>query len=341
MWLCGGFVSTTEIFKPEAWCILLRAGLSRYDQAIGFSAELDQIRWIYGEGSTVPGDGNCPVGEFYNFTVAQCDLCGLGLDRNSLETTVCVPCKPGSYAPELGTAKCLSCDLFGDGNSYQNESSASACKTCPVGTQRVIGSRGMAVTDCECRRNFYRYDGLAGGQCSACPAEGECLGRMDLPFPKKNYWAASNHSGVKLRLAVYDAPGRDVPSLNLPIFFNCAPKRCAGGPEFACEEGYTGIMCNECKHGQFNWRGTCGTKCDDLFEYRIVTIVSIALVVGCWIGMNKLTAGSFDTLDVGLLYMQIMAIAFDFVTQYSDYGDTYLAVKEIFKIVNFDVRPKD
>ena len=51
-----------------------------------------------------------------------------------------------------------------------------------------------------------------------------------------------------------------------------------------------------------------------------------------------MTAGQFDTLDIGLLYMQVLAIVFSFATSYTDHSVFYNEVVNIFNLVNFDVR---
>ena len=66
-----------NIQLPQASPVWKAVG--QYNQGTGFNAELDEIRWIYGKGSTVPGDGSCPVGAAYDFTVARCAYCSPGM----------------------------------------------------------------------------------------------------------------------------------------------------------------------------------------------------------------------------------------------------------------------
>ncbi len=69
-------------------------------------------------------DFRCPAGSFRPGTGADCQLC-----------------RAGFYQPEAGDdAKCLSCSVFQDGDSYQNESGATMCKQCPEGTRRRASS---------------------------------------------------------------------------------------------------------------------------------------------------------------------------------------------------------
>lgn len=71
---------------------------------------------------------------------------------------------------------------------------------------------------------------------------------------------------------------------------------------------YTGTLCNRCESGRFLFLGTCTIKCEDIepsAAFGVVTVLGIAACVICWLMMNRMTAGRFDAMDVGLLYCQM------------------------------------
>ena len=70
----------------------------------------------------------------------------------------------------------------------------------------------------------------------------------------------------------------------------------------------------------------------------LITLVAIFTVVFIWLLMNKLTCGKYDALDIGLLYMQILAIVFSFASAYDEHSTLYREIVKFFNLVNFDVR---
>ena len=51
----------------------------------------------------------------------------------------------------------------------------------------------------------------------------------------------------------------------------------------------------------------------------------------------RLTAGQYDALDIGLLYMQVLDLVYKFSSQYKNHSDAYKWITHAFNIVNFDV----
>jgi len=134
-----------------------------------------------------------------------------------------------------------------------------------------------------------------------------------------------------------DKPGVEKIAADPPIFFQCGPGRCKGGPKFECEHGYRGALCAECSKGQFYWNGQCGTDCKDIEPQGVVTVFGILGVILVWIILNKSAGGIFECLDVGVSYMQIMSTIFTFNTQYGDHSSPYSDLVSICNIVNLNV----
>jgi hypothetical protein len=103
---------------------------------------------------------------------------------------------------------------------------------------------------------------------------------------------------------------------------------------------YVGTLCNRCESGRFLMMGTCTIKCEDIephAAFGVVTVFGITACVICWLVMNRMTAGRFDAMDVGLLYCQIIDIVFNFSTNQRVSRDSWYITTRIFSIVNYDV----
>ena len=103
---------------------------------------------------------------------------------------------------------------------------------------------------------------------------------------------------------------------------------------------YVGTLCNRCESGRFLMMGTCTFKCEDIephAAFGVVTVFGITACVICWLVMNRMTAGRFDAMDVGLLYCQIIDIVFNFSTNQRVSRDSWYVTTRIFSIVNYDV----
>ena len=103
---------------------------------------------------------------------------------------------------------------------------------------------------------------------------------------------------------------------------------------------YVGTLCNRCESGRFLMMGTCTIKCEDIephAAFGVVTVFGITACVICWLVMNRMTAGRFDAMDVGLLYCQIIDIVFNFSTNQRVSRDSWYVTTRIFSIVNYDV----
>ena len=114
--------------------------------------------------------------------------------------------------------------------------------------------------------------------------------------------------GAHAALQVFDPVGANAISEEPLYFWACATGRCEGGREFQCKPGYTGEQCSVCVKGQFFWQGKCDTACSDVepdSSYGVSTVFGIIAVVLVWTILNKSAGGLFESLDVGIAYIQM------------------------------------
>ena len=106
-------------------------------------------------------------------------------------------------------------------------------------------------------------------------------------------------------MAEIDKRVTDTLSDSPPLFAKCQVdvdgSRCAGGKNFECREGYTGVLCSECKIEQFYARGTCTTSCADIEPRGVTTVLGIIGVVLVWIIINKSAGGECASTLIGAL----------------------------------------
>jgi hypothetical protein len=233
---------------------------------------------------------------------------------------------------------CINCDDVGD--YFQDSIGTTVCKACPLHTRRYIGKgSGSNRTSCMCKEGTWRHDGLAGRQCFLCPEGGICEGAQALPYPAKNYWAASVNQ--TLSISSLDPPGAETLAEGAPYFFSCPAGSCKGGREFECYPGHTGVQCSECKRGQFQLNGACGLLCDEIepagAHGLVATVFGIMAVMFVWVVLNKSAGGLFECLDVGISFMQIMSTVFTFSELYRGHSSHYMTIVDISNIINLNV----
>jgi hypothetical protein len=196
---------------------------------------------------------------------------------------------------------------------------------------------------CQCKENTWRHDKLLGAKCFPCPIGGNCdEGKDNLASPSVEYWAQSktahfDNKTVKV-LAILDLPGAESIPDDPPIFLNCGKDvdgqpRCLGG--FVCADGYEGTLCSRCELDRFYWKATCTTKCSDVENIAAVTVFGIIGVVLLWIVLNKSASGSYECLDVGISYIQILSAVFTFNGKYQ-HGDVYNFIVTVSNLINID-----
>ena len=85
------------------------------------------------------------------------------------------------------------------------------------------------------------------------------------------------------------------------LFVQCPASQCIGGQDFKCADGYTGRLCATCEPGRFYSRGACDTQCSSIEPAWFVSLLLIAVVIGVWLGMNKLASSQCAGLRAGAL----------------------------------------
>jgi hypothetical protein len=248
-----------------------------------------------------------------------CEPCPVGTYSKEPYGTSCNACEPGYFAYKLGMASCVSCDAKGD-QFYQENASATACDTCPEHTRRRAGSSPAASSECKCETGFWRHDQLLGRSCFGCPEGADCEGKDALPFPKKDYWAitknavlvaantsAGGASNESRQLLVFDATGLTGIPITPGYFQQCStnPARCKGGSNFECNPGYEGIMCSDCKVGQFYFRGACDISCSDIEPQGAVTVFGILAVIAV---RSTVAALAWQTVHITSVFGQVWII---------------------------------
>ena len=93
-----------------------------------------------------------------------------------------------------------------------------------------------------------------------------------------------------------DLVGADNLDSSPPYFLFCPPGQCLGGQNFRCVDGYTGVMCNECKVGQLQFKAACDLRCDSIEPdgaHGVVTAFGIIAVMIVWVVLNKSAGGLY------------------------------------------------
>ena len=114
-------------------------------------------------------------------------------------------------------------------------------------------------------------------------------------------------SGSSRIRALYGYPFTDFTTIDsLPkIFFEC--DSCAGGANFSCRPGQAGRLCSSCAREPETWSSILGKcrKCNNDWRDYVIGIGGTGAVVLSWMGLNSLSAGEFDALDIALQFTQV------------------------------------
>ena len=102
------------------------------------------------------------------------------------------------------------------------------------------------------------------------------------------------------------------PDLQPPTLFYDCGDRCLGGTTFACKKEYSGTKCNDCAPGYAQMAGICAKCFSNPFSNFILAFVLIVCVLAVWVGLNSMSAGTYDALDIGLGFLQILSIVTSF-----------------------------
>jgi len=263
----------------------------------------------------------CPAGQVHDAT-GECVPCNPGTYRATVDDEdVCTPCAVGEVAPNSGSRECTRCRDDSAGlYLYQDEEGQASCKQCPENAARLDGSLpGINVTECMCEQGYWRIDQKPGLACDICPSGAECRGGIDRPFPKEGFWGAQGDEFTG-------------------TFMECNPASvCVGGVNHECSEATTGRLCSACsdlpvKH--FSLGGSC-TKCPESESGSMaMTLLSLVGVLSFWYVLNAFTAGNYDAVDIGLLYLQVLSTIQSMALRWPSRLDT---LSQMLAIVNFDL----
>ena len=104
------------------------------------------------------------------------------------------------------------------------------------------------------------------------------------------------------------------------IFFECGS--CAGGANFSCKDGQAGRLCSSCAREPEKWSSILGKcqKCNNDWRDYCIGIGGTGAVVLSWVGLNALSAGDFDALDIALHFTQILSVVQGFNVPWAPKG---------------------
>ena len=144
-------------------------------------------------------------------------------------------------------------------------------------------SYSEALACVPCVEPFYSYEILnSNNACKSCPDEAYCYGK-NYTAPRKGYWRSSPRSDMFMKCKNEEA--------------------CLAGnrdnPLGICQNGYQGILCAECTHGNYKIDeftcATCARKVSTivfhvLYGISLVAIISL-LVRSALKGRGRLNLG--------------------------------------------------
>eukprot|EP00854_Cymbomonas_tetramitiformis_P003885 gene3885-4846_t len=128
--------------------------------------------------------------------------------------------------------------------------------------------------------------------------------------------------------------------INYPTkFWQCEPDTCFGGKNFTCESERTERLCSMCDEEYMDMGKIVCIKCPEgrfSFWSFLLTFGGVALTAALWYFVGIVISGSYDAIDITLLYMQIVAQVQGFGLNWPS-GPIFDTVHLIFQLVNFDV----
>ena len=211
----------------------------------------------------------------------------------------------------------MSCDELGD--YYQELRNATHCEPCPAGTQRYLDlGPGVNRTTCQCKKDFWRPDGLPGRACKPCPEGGECKGRTFLPY------ALPSHFGQQ-----HDRR----------VFLECGePDSCLGGDTVhvdSCLPGYSGPGCAYCSEAHYHFGGSCvACPAGDSSWRSLLNVLVFLGISSIWILVNFGLCTQIESFDQFFTVAQIANIIGSMSIEWPDSLQTLFTVTDI---LDFDV----
>eukprot|EP00736_Rhodelphis_marinus_P013170 Rmarinus@m.27236 len=217
----------------------------------------------------------------------------------------CAVCPMGTYSNRYNVSSCTGCSE----TTYQGRTGSTQCESCPARTNRNATSSGYTVDECLCKEGAWMgMDMTIGGACEDCPTGGVCDGGVVIPRPSKDFWGDPSHPTE---------------------FLECPPLQCDGN--YTCAEGREGTLCSKCMDDYHSIGGTC-YKCTE--PYAVSTIIGTAIVIFLWYLINSVLSGQSMTMDLLLMYLQIVAMVSTFGLRWAD---EVVPLLSLIAVVNFDV----
>eukprot|EP00854_Cymbomonas_tetramitiformis_P002007 gene2007-2693_t len=236
------------------------------------------------------------------------------------------------------------------GSAAQECPEGGACCTCP--------NKTFATLD-EGLRKLKSVDGFNYVDFCDCLA-----GSMPFPFPLHGF-VRSEEAGFEEKLVACPTPSSCLGALAVTVELELAKVVDTAGAASSpteewtsnrCDSGYTGRLCKACDTDYYEISGMC-LKCPDGLAARLLlTIGGGILVVVSWVFLGVYMAGTFESLNILLLYLQIGSMLQSFDMDWADEISIWAVVQQIvgwgrndgsvsvlrwnggaMQIVNFDV----
>jgi hypothetical protein len=319
----------------------------------------------------------CDAGRFFDADTfyrtgsleLACKACPPGrFNPRSNKLPECELCPAGTYYPDYGATKCISCRGFVM-PGYSSYMGATACTPCPrdclrasttgecqvydsftVELNRTNELAGMYMSDCVCKPGYFHREKRVGQVCEECPEGGYCAGGLESPVPCGPL--VYDNEGLNELSADWDwqcikEDGGYWAGEGESLFFMCEGEHCLGGIKSECQIGHTSRLCAQCDTGYFSIAAEelgC-IKCPGGHGSALSWFATLFGIVGvfcAWYALGVLVCGAYDSLDILLMYTQVIAVIHDFQVAWTTSGSGFLAgahkaVHMGFNLLNLDV----
>eukprot|EP00854_Cymbomonas_tetramitiformis_P003066 gene3066-3894_t len=314
----------------------------------------------------------CPAGAFSNGRGAACVPCSPGFISFAEGSAACSICREGEYMDESGGTRCKLCDpgfsqeinaILQTTNSNGSAfpfipNSLLHCKPLP-GYYGQPGAKAKVCPEggvcCHCQPGS--FDTFGDGLAKLDDIDGfnyneycTCLsGTMPFPYPTKGF-VRSDEEGYEEKLvecgnadacagalavsSVEEAALVSDEQSRADMLEDVKLSRTYPWTSGHCSRGYTGRLCMECDNGFFSTNGLC-LRCPDGFGARLgFTLSAFVAVVAAWVFLGVTMAGTYISLSILLMYLQIGSMLQTFSMKWPETVNQWALVQTI---VNFDV----
>ncbi|KAK3242317.1 hypothetical protein CYMTET_47989 [Cymbomonas tetramitiformis] len=316
----------------------------------------------------------CDSGNYQEeFGQSECLPCPPGYFSDFPGQAECSTCASGFYSEQAGTVNCTACPQYTNNFQRANmvERNTTNPTTYYIPNSRleclpVPGYYGVPGEDAkECPAE--------GGVCCTCPArsfttleEGltklkqingfnyndycACVsGAIPYPYPR-NGFMRSDEKGYEHRMVLCGLEDSCLGALAVETIMEIElitdlqsragmtsdihQSRTAPYTSGRCDKGFTGRLCMRCETGFFATNDNC-VRCPSGFWVKLgFTLSVVVAVVAAWIFLGVIMAGTFQSLSILLMYLQIGSMLQGFKL---DWPNAVKEWAEVQTIVNFDV----